>query len=95
MNGSHLRNRRNSPPIDLAKFAEAIEKSKGPTRAEFDALKAELESLKKLLAAAKKYDEETGQPECETEEKVALLKKLAQLVGVDLSSVFEGSRERL
>lgn len=59
------------------------------TREEFDALKAELESLKKLLAAAKQYDKETGQTDCEENEKIALFKRLAQLVGVDVSEVFK------
>lgn len=58
------------------------------TRAEFDALRTELESLKKLLKAAKIYDEETGQADCEDAEKVALFKRLAELCGVDLSEVF-------
>lgn len=58
------------------------------SRADFDALKREVEEMKKLLLRAKKYDEETGQPDCEMEDKVALLKKVAQLVGVDLSEVF-------
>lgn len=60
----------------------------GPSRAEFDALKAELEALKKLLKAAKEYDAKTGQPDCEMDEKVALIKKFADLVGVDMSDVF-------
>lgn len=55
------------------------------SRAEFDALKTEVEELKKLLAAAKKYDEATGQRECEQAEKIAFLKKLAEFVGIDLS----------
>jgi hypothetical protein len=62
-----------------------------PTRAEFDALKKEMEELKDLLKAAKRYDERTGQPDCEQEDKVALLKRLAELVGVDLSEVFPGT----
>lgn len=61
--------------------------SYGPTREEFEALKTELESLKKLLTAAKQYDEETGQPNCEDAKKVALIKQLADLIGVDLSKV--------
>ena len=58
------------------------------SRQEFEALKLELESLKKLLLAAKEYDAETGQPDCETDEKTELFRRLAQLVGVDLSQVF-------
>jgi hypothetical protein len=59
------------------------------SRQEFDALKAEVESLKKLLRAAKIYDEETGQPDCEMDDKVALIKKIAEFVGVDMKDVFK------
>jgi hypothetical protein len=59
-----------------------------PTRREFEALKKEMQELKELLKAAKRYDEQTGQPDCEQEDKIALLKRLAELVGVDLSEVF-------
>lgn len=59
------------------------------SRAEFDALKKEVIELKKLLVAAKQFDEATGQKDCEMEDKVALLKKIAQYVGVDLSEVFK------
>ena len=58
------------------------------TRAEFDALKQDIEELKKMLVAAKSYDEATNQPDCEMESKVALIKKLAEIVGVDLGDVF-------
>lgn len=58
------------------------------TRAEFDALKTELESLKKLLKAAKQYDEETGQKDCEDADKVELFRRLAKMCGVDMSEVF-------
>lgn len=54
------------------------------TRPEFEELKAEVESLKKLLKAAKIYDEETGQPDCEIEEKMDLIKKFAEALGIDL-----------
>jgi hypothetical protein len=60
----------------------------GPSQAEFDALKKELEELKKLLVAAKVYDDNTGQPDCEKEEKIELLRRLAEIVGVDFSDVF-------
>jgi hypothetical protein len=60
------------------------------TRHELDALRRDIEELKKLLVSAKKFDEATNQPDCEMEEKVALIKKLAKLAGVDLSEVFPG-----
>jgi hypothetical protein len=56
-------------------------------REEFDALKREVEELKKLLIAAKQYDDATGQPDCEQADKMALIRKLAELVGVDLSGL--------
>lgn len=59
-----------------------------PTRAEFASLKREVEELKKLLQAAKAFDEATGQPDCEMEEKVEIVKKVAELVGVDLGDIF-------
>jgi hypothetical protein len=55
-----------------------------PTRAEFDALKREVEEMKTLLIRAKKYDEDNGEPDCEMSEKVEILKKVAELVGVEL-----------
>lgn len=53
-------------------------------RHEFEALKAQVEGMVALLKRAKIYDEEHGEPACEIEEKMALLRKVAALVGVDL-----------
>lgn len=40
-----------------------------PSRAEFDKLKKEVEEMKKLLEAAKAYDDATGQVDCHMEER--------------------------
>lgn len=58
------------------------------SREEFDALKRDIEELKSLLVAAKKFDEATGQKDCEMAEKIDLIRKLAKLVNVDLGDVF-------
>jgi hypothetical protein len=58
----------------------------GPSQAEFDKLKAEVAELVKLLKRAKKYDKDNGEPDCELDEKMALLRKMAKLVGVDLDA---------
>jgi hypothetical protein len=58
------------------------------SREEFDALRRDVEEMKALLKRAKEYDERTGQPNCEMEDKVALLRKVAKAVGVDLSNIF-------
>jgi hypothetical protein len=65
------------PPIQL-----------GVSREEFDALRRDVQQMHELLRAAKRYDTEHGEPDCEMEEKVALLKRVAELVGVNLSDVF-------
>lgn len=57
------------------------------TRAEFEQIKRDVEELKLLLIRAKKYDEETGQPDCEIDEKMDLLRKVADAVGIDLDEV--------
>jgi hypothetical protein len=57
------------------------------SRQEFDQLKRDVEEMKALLQRAKKYDEENGEPDCEIEEKMALLRKVARMVGVDLDDV--------
>jgi hypothetical protein len=58
------------------------------TKAEFEALRKEVLALKELLKAAKKFDEATGQPDCEMEGKVAIIRKVAEAVGVNLDDVF-------
>lgn len=59
------------------------------SREEFDALRKDVEEMKLLLQRAKEYDERNNEPHCEMEEKVALIKKVAEMVGVDLGDVFQ------
>jgi formate-dependent nitrite reductase cytochrome c552 subunit len=58
------------------------------TKQEFDALKKEVLEMKELLKRAIKYDEDNNEPHCEIDEKVALLKKVAEMVGIDLTDIF-------
>ena len=51
-------------------------------------LRKEMEELKLLLLAAKRYDEQMGEPNCEMDAKVILIKQIAKLVGVDMKDVF-------
>lgn len=57
------------------------------TKQEFDELKKEVLEMKELLKKAIEYDKKNNQPECQMEEKIALLKKVAELVGVSLEDV--------
>lgn len=52
-------------------------------------MKAEVAELKELLLAAKKYDEATGQKDCEMEEKIELLRKIGDALGISLDEVFK------
>lgn len=54
------------------------------SREEFDRVKQELEDLKQLLKRAKKYDEDNNEPDCEIDEKVETLKRIAKAFGVDI-----------
>lgn len=59
------------------------------SRHEFEALKKEVLEMKELLKKAVEYDKKNNEPACEIEEKVALLKKIAELVGVDLKDILK------
>lgn len=59
------------------------------SRTEFEALRKEVLALKELLLAAKKFDEKTGQPDCEMGDKIAIIRKVAEAVGVNLDDVFK------
>lgn len=58
------------------------------SREEFEALKLEMQELKKTLLKAKEIDIREGNPDCEMEDKIKILKAVAEAVGVDLSEVF-------
>lgn len=58
------------------------------SRQEFDQLKRDVDEMKALLRRAKQYDVDNGEPDCEMDEKVALVRKVADAVGVDLSDLF-------
>lgn len=59
------------------------------TRSDIDALRKEIENLKTLMIQAIKHDKETGQADCQNEEKLAALQKIAGLVGIDLRECFK------
>ncbi len=57
------------------------------SKAEFDELKKEVLHMKELLIKAKIYDEKNNEPDCEVESKMATLRAVAKLVGVDLDDI--------
>jgi len=54
---------------------------------EVEALRKEVEDLKGLLKVAKKYDKDNNQPDCEKGDKVEIVKRVAELVGVELEEL--------
>ena len=59
-----------------------------PTRQEHEALKREVEALRELLIAARKFDNETAQRDCEETAKRDMILRLAEMLGVDMTGVF-------
>jgi len=62
------------------------------SREEFEKLRAEVLEMKQLLIKAKEIDEKTGQPDCEMEDKVKVLKTVAKAFGVSLDEVFKAEK---
>jgi hypothetical protein len=65
------------------------------SKGEFDALKKEVADLKELLIKAKEYDARTGQPDCEAEDKTAILRAVAKLVGIDIEGALPNAPTNL
>jgi len=65
------------------------------TRAEFNALKKEVMEMKELLKRAKLYDEINNEPNCEIEDKVAILRKIAEMVGIDLNDILKDKPDQV
>lgn len=73
---------------DIVKSANPTIYKEYVTKEDFDALKKEVLEMKELLKRALDYDKRNNEPNCEMEEKVALLKKVAEFVGVTLEDIF-------
>ena len=58
------------------------------TREEFDQLRRDVLEMKELVKRALKYDQDTGQPDCENEKKIALVRAVAEAVGINVDDVF-------
>lgn len=77
-----------NPPLDPWKQIDFSEKV---SKAEFDKLKKEVEEMRQLLIKAKIYDEKNNEPNCEIEDKIVFLRKVAELVGVNLDDILKKS----
>jgi hypothetical protein len=59
------------------------------TKEEFDTLRKDVLELKELLKAAITFDTNVGEPDCEKEEKVELMKAMAKAVGLSLEDLIK------
>ena len=84
MIGDHFHDKWKQPP-----YQQIFTNIPDVSRAEFEALKKEVEEMKALLKRAKEYDEKNNEPNCEIEEKMAMLRKFADAVGIDLDDVIK------
>lgn len=64
------------------------------TKQDLEELKKEVIDMKELLKKAIEYDKKNNQPHCETEEKIELMRKVAEMVGVDLNDVLGNKNEK-
>ncbi len=60
-------------------------------RHEFDELKRQVDEMVSLLKRAKKYDADNNEPDCEVEDKMALLRKVAAMCGVNLDEALSAT----
>lgn len=86
MIGDHFSEKWKQPP-----YQQFITNIPEVSRAEFEALKKEVEEMKALLKRAKEYDEKNNEPNCEIEEKMAMLRKFAEAVGISLDDVIKNN----
>lgn len=77
-------NKPTSPPVQ---WITSPDLSKYVTKEEFADLKKEVEALKILLCNAHEFDKQTDQKNCESPDKLALIRWLATALGVDLSDL--------
>jgi hypothetical protein len=63
------------------------------TREEFEQLKKEVLEMKELVMKAKAYDDANNQPHCENHEKIEMIKRIADFVGVDMSDVVNALKD--
>lgn len=63
------------------------------TREEFEALRKDVLEMKELMKKAIDYDRRNNEPACAASEKVALLKRIAELVGVDMQDIIDALQE--
>jgi len=64
------------------------------SRWEYEQLKREVEEMKQLLIKALDYDKKNNEPHCEVEDKLVTLRKIAELVGINLDDILGPKKDK-
>lgn len=70
-------------PVDINIDLSGVDKQ------EIEKLKKEVAEMKELMRKAKIYDEKNNEQNCENDEKMNILRKIAEAVGIDLDEVLK------
>lgn len=90
MIGDHYSNKWGNPPPGL--YTKPYVPADKEILKQLAELKKEVLEMKELLKLAIEYDKRTNQPDCENEEKIKVLKDVADMVGVSLDDVFKDQK---
>ena len=63
------------------------------TPEDIEDIRRDLEEMKKLIKRAKKYDRENNEPDCESDDKIERLRKIADAVGIDFDEIIKELRD--
>lgn len=78
---------RNPNGTGSTNYPQIISDPNSASKEDLEKLRQEVLEMKELLKRALKYDKDNKEPHCEMDEKVATLKKVAEIVGVDLKDL--------
>lgn len=79
-----------STPLPIPSTATTVNVRLPVSREEFDQLRKDVLEMKELVKRAMKYDKDNNQADCENEDKVKLIRQIAEAVGVNVDDVFGG-----
>lgn len=83
----HYHDKWNQPPYKFPQLPEPMVRPIEPPALPKPITADEIDEFRRLLERARKYDVETGQRDCETDEKRKRLLDLAKELGVEISFV--------
>ena len=87
MIGDHFGDKWQNPNGTGISYPQIISDPNSASKQDLEALRKEVLEMKELLKKAIEYDKKNNEPNCQIEDKIAILKKVAEIVGVDLKDI--------